>query len=87
MTGLFDTFRRHYAVLTNFTEYDVESRPYWPGGGNPSPPADQRPEGAGPACWVGRMQGGRSRGRYADTHPLQAPAGPSGARFAGICSA
>ena len=35
MTGLMDTFCRHFVVLTNFTEYGPVSRPYWPGGGIP----------------------------------------------------
>ena len=28
MTGLIDTFRRHFGVLTNFQENEVKSRPY-----------------------------------------------------------
>ena len=33
MTGLLTLFRRHFVVLTVFLRNVMESRPYWPGGG------------------------------------------------------
>ena len=67
MTGLFDIFWRHLAVLTNFLRNVMESRPYWLRGGNPQGPryregwqgqTDRAPQGwyLGPSpppspCW------------------------------------
>ena len=65
MTGLMDIFRRHFVVLTNFSIYLAESRPYWPRGGYC--PGSTR-EGHG----VDRPgpKGGCGRPSYPD-HPLQ----------------
>ena len=85
MRGLFNIFRRHYAVLTNFTVNVMKSRRYWPGGAHLRGPAR---EGHG----VDRPgpKGGLDRPRAplrpsCTDHPLQALAGPSGARSA-VCT-
>ena len=81
MTGLFDTFQRHYAVLTNFPGNKLESRPYWPGGGYcPGSTREGRradrpgPAGVGAGVTV-------PRGRCSQT-THSSPTGASGARFA-----
>ena len=52
MTGLMDTFRRHFRVLTNFTEYEVKSRPIGPEAGF------ARGEGLDSEAGPGSPQGG-----------------------------
>ena len=43
MGGLFDTFWRHFVILTKFPKNEVKSRPYWPGGGYGTPGRTPRP--------------------------------------------
>ena len=78
MTGLIDTFGRHFAVLTNFIEYVMESRPYgqeaaFLGSQVQGGPGD-RP---GPA---GVVPGSRTAAGSSEhtSPPLQPPAGASG---------
>ena len=71
------TFRRHYAVLTNFIRNVMESRPYWPGGGeraqNQGVPGTGR---TGPEGWV---LGTRAGAAPQTTHSasLQEATGPA----------
>ena len=82
MTGLFDTFGRHFAVLTKFLEKGLESHPIGQGGHSKGPgQGGDQGSPTGPAGWS------RSRPRPTVTpelqdHPLRAPAGPYGARSA-----
>ena len=70
--GLFDTFRRHYAVLTNNLVNEVKSRPYWPGAGFAR--GGSRTSGAGPGAQrSGWVLGPDVRGRCSRYHPLQSP--------------
>ena len=59
--GLFDTFRRHFAVLTKFIRNDVKSRRYWLRGGNLRGPAP------------GRAPGGTDRARRVGAGPTPPP--------------
>ena len=78
MTGLIDTFWRHFLVLTNFIRNEVKSRPYWPGGGERSGTSEAGP--GRPEAWSGWVpELGRA---LQSVPPTPAPVGASGARFA-----
>ena len=69
MTGLLDTFRRHYCVLTNFTGNEVESRPTAARGGTREPvPAGGGKGDRAPQGWVPDVPGDTRRGR-SHLHP------------------
>ena len=79
MVGLFDTFRRHFVVLTKFYIKDMESRPYWsrggvcrgaPGRAHRGGTDRARRVGAGVTVPRGRCS------RYHPLQPLQAFRGP-----------
>ena len=46
MTGLMSLFSRHSEIMTNFSIYMAESRPYWPQVGCGSPRCAEGPAGA-----------------------------------------
>ena len=79
MAGLMDTFRRHSVVLAKFPGNDLNSRPYWPGGGFPG--SWGQVQGA---VATGPRRGGTwdQRAPELQDHPTPAPAGLPGARSA-----
>ena len=86
MTGLFDTFWRHFALLTNFTGNEVDSRPFARGGRSWS---REGPAGGptGPGGWDQGRTGERGSVRVQDVRTPEpthsSPYRASGARSAG----
>ena len=86
MTGLFDIFGRHFAVLTNFLEIVLNSRLI---GQEAAFPGREGPvQGGTRRVPTGPRRGGTGPGRAPEAYPTHSRpcAGPSGARFAGYAS-
>ena len=82
MTGLLDIFGRHFVVLTNFLEIEVNSRPIGQEAAICEVLYREGPAGPDRARRVVQDCPRRLRSSEHWDHPLQAPAGPSGARSA-----